>query len=226
MSSLQNGDTEVSVEPTSTVDDEENYTHSRRQQALEDAREHALDVRTDARGQYIEGYIDSRAQLEYYRGAVEGYVLQAAPILERTELALSEDYLEGFPLGSITFEPPQELVDIGRDNIGRLAPGAQIPTPTSFDVIGLQDILQLPSPLSTEFGVTLLRNGDEDEHTATVTAELPQTVLDRALQVTDMALAEADIGVQLSDDEQTKKITMDMIREVDEWRQTNIQTEE
>jgi len=202
-SQLNNGGSENEELKTSTsdttIDGDENYSHQRRQQRLEEAREHALNIRMDARGQAIEGAITHTDQLAYYRGAVEGYVIEAIGILDRDEVELSKDYLEQVHLGTVRFEPPAELVEIGKENIEQLAPGAEIPTPSERDVFGLRSLLEAPSPLLEEFAVVLLRNGNTEEITRTVPVEIPQHVLDRAIEVTDKALAEAGVGVELSE---------------------------
>jgi hypothetical protein len=180
----------------------------------------------DAKGQRIEGVISGTDQLAYYRGAVEGYLLEAIPILDRDDIDLSKDYLEEVELGTVRFEPPAELVAYAKNNIEHLAPGAEIPTPTEQRLVGLRSLLKANSPLRQEFGVAMVRNGDTEQMEQTVAAEIPQYVLDRAVETTDKALAEADIGIELEEEEQRTKITWELIQEVDQWRRENIPNKE
>lgn len=216
-------DDEIEPEPTETaIVDDENYSHSRRQQSLADGRERAIEVRTEARGQMVSGQLAKKQARQYYRGAVESYLLEVIPVLQQDDIDLEKDYLEGVNLGTITFEPPAELVQYAEDNIIRLAPGSTVPTARSVPVEGLKRVLSLPSPLSQTWSVVVEQSGGPNREVARTVRELPLSVLDQVMQTTDEALNELDIGMKVDEKEQQTKITDDLLREVDEWRQQNV----
>jgi hypothetical protein len=200
--SLSNGHTngvEKSEDGYVVVVDEENYSHTRRQKIIEDKREHAIDVRTDARGQQIAGEISKTESLQYYRGALESYILQIIPVLRRDDIDVEDDYLEATELGEVTFTPPSELVQFAEENIERLVPGSKIPRSETYPVKGLVSIVEMPSPLSHEFSVSIRDGGDIRTESVVVEHELPQSVLDKAMEVADQALDEVNIGIEVDD---------------------------
>lgn len=202
--------------------DDENYTHSRRQKLIEDKREHAIDVRTDARGQHIAGEISESEALQYYRGALESYVLQIIPVLKREDIEFEENYLTDVKLGELRFEPPAELVEFAEENIQRLVPGSSIPRSKTIPICGLKSITDLPSPLSKTFSVSVRKRGDIQSPSRTVEQELPWSVLDTAMETADRALEDAQLGIKVGEQEKQTKITWELIKEVDQWRQNNI----
>jgi len=223
--SKQNGKEPDEAEPTKTgVVDEENYSHSRRQQLIEDTRERAVEVRTEARSQMISGQLSRRDARQHYRGAVESYLLQVVPLLrqEQADADFETDYLEEAEIGTITFEPPSELKQFARDNIIRLANGSKVPTERTVAVRGLETVLSLPSPISQTWSVVVDKAGGPDKRVARTTKELPLSLLDEVMQTTDKALSEFDIGIKLDEKEQQTKITKELLKEVDEWRQQNL----
>lgn len=186
--------------PDVVVDDEENYTHARRQQIIEDCRAHAIDIRTEARGQQIVGQISDRDQRRYYRGAVEAFVLQVIPVLTQLDednSGFAQSYLDDVELGEVVFKPPEDLRRFAESNIQRLTPGASVPTRTSVPVRGLRSIVEFPSPLSRTFSVSLHDGGRIRSESRVVEEELPRGVLDSAMEMCDRALATADIGLKL-----------------------------
>jgi len=221
----ENGEQSNEAEPKKTgVVDEENYSHGRRQKLIEDTRERAVEVRTEARSQMISGQLSRRDARQHYRGAVEGYLLHVVPLLrqEQADADFETDYLQGVEIGTIDFEPPDELRDFARDNIIRLAKGSKVPTQRTVAVRGLETVLSLPSPLAQTWSVVVDKAGP-DKRVARTTKELPLSLLDECMQVTDKALSEFDIGVKLDEKEQQTKITRELLKEVDEWRQQNLQ---
>lgn len=220
----ESADGEIEPEPTETaIVDDENYSHSRRQQSIEDSRERAIDVRTEARGQMVSGQLGELKARQYYRGAVESYLLEVIPVLQQDEIDLEKDYLQEVKLGEITFEPPSELVTYAEENIIRLAPGSQVPTARTVEVRGLEEVLSLPSPLSQTWSVIVEQSGGPNREVARTVRELPLSVLDEIMQTTDEALNQLDIGMKVDEKEQQTKITDDLLREVDEWRQQNVE---
>lgn len=203
--SLSNGDVDLSnpgdegSESNSTVIDPENYSHTRRLQAIHDARSHVVHVRNSVEDALIQRTVSEHDGRRYYRGAVEAFLLEAMPVF-RADVDFADEYMEETHLGDVTLSPPEWIVSYAEDNIGRLVPGAQVPTPRQIPVYGLEDILSLPSPLSLTFSVAVDRGGGIEPQTATVQTELPRDVLDAAVQTADQALNEANIGLQIDDD--------------------------
>jgi len=204
------------------VVDEENYTHNRRQQLIEDYREQALEVRTEARSQVIAGQVGYRQARRFYRSAVESYLLQLVPVLRRDDVEFDRDYLAGIELGSVHFEPPEDLVEYAEENLVRLPDGESVPTAKRIDLVGFEDVLNAESPITVPFSVSTLKGHKIETEDAHVQREIPETILDEVLQKADEALNEIDIGIKTDVKQKQTKITDEHIDELEEWRQQNI----
>jgi hypothetical protein len=203
-------------------DDDEHSTHKRRKRLIEDLREQAISVRAEAHSRQIHGQLSRQAARREYRGAVSVYLREVFQVLAAEEVALSKDYEQGIGLGEVVFEPPEELVSFARDNVRKLLPGEQVPTAEVASINGLRSVTELPSPLSYTFTVDYRAGGQTDTKSRTVTAELPQRVLDKAIEEADKALSEVGVGLEIDEGEQRTKIDRDLLEEVDEWRRNNL----
>jgi hypothetical protein len=204
------------------ADDGEESSHDRRKRLLEDLREHAINVQLDVRSRQARGQISTQQARTEYRGAVRQYLRETFQILQRDDVTLSADYLGGIELGAVTFDPPRELVALAEQHLGRLAPGEEVPTRATKQIVGLRAVVDLPSPLTHTFSVAYRQGGAIRTERRTVKAELSEQVLDRAVEQADAALSEVELGVQVDAGEQVVKIDRDLLEEVDEWRQANL----
>jgi len=212
-----NGDEGSGKQPSAVVD-EENFSHNRRQQLIEDFRQRAFEIRDDAHAEQVAGNLTESAARSYYRGAVESYILQAQQVLETENIEWRDEYLQGAKLGDLVFQPPDALVKFARENIMRMPPGARIPSQKTVSIIGLKDILQAPSPVSVKFSVVLKTQRGIRQEEDSVSKELPRSVLDSAVQMVDRALDDADLGIKVGEKENQTKITDKHVKEVDQWR--------
>jgi len=206
----------------SGIVDKEDFSHNRRQQLIEEYRERTFQIRTEAHGQLVAGNLSQRDARRYYRGAVESYLLQVLPVLERDDIEWSQNYLHAVDLGTVEFQPPEALVTYARENVIRLPDGQSVPTPTVRSVTGLRSILDLPAPLSVRYSVVVRDGGGLNRADEIVTKEIPRSIMDSALQLTDKALADADLGINIGEKTNQTKITDKTIEEVDEWREQNV----
>lgn len=192
--------------PTGVAGDE-NYSHQRRQQMIEDSRERCIEIRTEARSQQIAGQLGETKARQHYRGAVESYLLQIIPLLERDDATVDGEYLDAGeePLGQIAFQPPADLVAFAKDNLIRLADGSQVPQASSVTIGGFKDLLKMPSPISVSWTV-VVDSGSVERRSESVVKEVPIRVLDETVQQADAALDELDIGIELSEKEQEWEI--------------------
>lgn len=204
------------------ADDGEESSHDRRKRLLEDLREHAINVQLDVRSRQARGQITTQQARIEYRGAVRQYLRETFQILQRDDVTLSKDYLGGVKLGTVTFEPPAELIALAEQHMGQLAPGEQVPTQVTKSVIGLRSVVDLPSPLTHTFTVAYRQGGSIQTQRRTVETELSEQVLDAAVEQADAALSEVELGVQVDEGERVVKIDRDLLEEVDEWRQENL----
>jgi len=211
-------------EPASKVVDEERETHSRRKRLIEEYRERAYRVRTEANSMAISGRLGDNELRRLYRKHVETYLLQTVPLLTRDEIRTDTimRILSEQPLGEVRFEPPERLSKYAQRHLARLPPGAGVPTPKTVSVVGIQDIVRLPSPLTVEWSVSMQTRDGVSTQTASKQQELPQHILDTAMQLTDKALAAADMGVDIEQQEQQTKIDKKLLEEVEEWRLENV----
>jgi len=194
----ESADDEIEPEPTEmAIVDDENYSHSRRQQSIEDTRERALNVRTEAQGQIVSGQLSELKAQQYYRGAVKTYLIEVISVLQHDEIDLETDYVNGVKLAEITFQPPAELVTYAQENIIRLAPGSQVPTARTVEICGLKEVLSLSSPLSQTWSVVVEKSGGPNREVARTVRELPLSVLDEIMLTADEALNELDIGLEV-----------------------------
>jgi hypothetical protein len=203
-------------------DDDEHSTHKRRKRLIEDLREEAISIRMDAHGQRVNGSISREQARQHYRGAVSTYLREVFQVIAAEGVDLSKNYENEVTLGEIVFEPPPELVTWARDNVRNLLPGEQVPSPKPLPIVGLRQVTDLPSPLSYTFSVDYRSGGQIQTKTRTVTAELPQRVLDEAIEQADAALSEAGVGLEIDEGERVVKIDRDLLEEVDAWRQNNL----
>jgi len=209
--------------PGMTVkDDEEHTTHKRRKRLIEDLREEAINVRMEAHGQQVNGAITRAQARRHYRGAVSTYLREVFQILQAEGVQLSENYEHGVPLGKVVFEPPEDLVTWARENVRKLLPSQQVPTAQVFQIEGLRQVTGLPSPLTHTFAVDYRVGGQTKTKSRTVEAELPQRVLDTAVEKADAALSEAGVGLEIDEGERIVKINRSLLEEVHEWRQANL----
>jgi hypothetical protein len=204
------------------ADDGEESSHDRRKRLLEDLREHAINVQLDVRSRQARGEITTQQARQEYRGAVRQYLRETFQILQRDDVTLSKDYLGNVELGVVTFEPPRELVALAEQHLGRLAPGEQVPTRVTKPIGGLRAVVDLPSPLTHTFTVAYRQGGSIRTQRRTVETELPEQVLDAAVEKADAALSEVELGMQVDAGQQVVKIDRDLLDEVDEWRQDNV----
>jgi hypothetical protein len=202
--------------------DDEFSTHKRRKRTLEDLREQAISTRMEVAGRLADNHISERQARQNYRGAVSQFLHEVFTIIDADGVELSEGYQEDVPLGTVTFEPPQDVVDFARDNPDKLLPDESIPRPVTHNVAGLRSVTQLPSPLSQVFVVNYRQGGDIKAKRGTAKTDLSMSVLDTAMEQATKALNEVGVGVELDEGEQQTKITDQMIYKIDKWRQQNI----
>jgi hypothetical protein len=190
--------TELEEAADASVIDDELYSHKRRLQAIHDAHDRCINVRNAVEDGRITGAISQQQGWRYYRGAIESLLMEVLPALQSDFLSLDRDYVHGVHLGSVTIEPPQSLVAFARDNMERLPAGATVPQPLTHEVIGLRQIIDLPSPLGHEFSVPVYDSRDSiDVRREQVTTEIPRDVLDEALQQIAHALEKSDMGLNV-----------------------------
>lgn len=195
--------------PDTTVIDEAKYSHKRRLRAIHNAHDRAIDVRNTVEEYLIQKSITELDARRYYRGAVESYIMEVMPLL-RSDLLDLEEYAEDVKLGTVTLTPPPELVEFARENIDRMPPGGSVPQPVSHPIEGLVSILELPSPLSKRFTVTLRAGGSGTEHRSEVVrTELSRKLLDTALQTTTEALEEAEMGLNIGEGKPRRSMGID-----------------
>lgn len=194
--------------PDQHVIDDAGYSHHRRLQAIHDARDRVIEVRNAIEEQLINNAIDELRARQYYRGAVKSLVIEIQPILESDQISLSKDYLGSVNLGTVTVEPPQWLVDHARDHINRLAPGEHVPKAETYQVVGLQSIVDLPSPIVKEWSV--VTRGGRRRRTverAVGRTDLSRSVLDGAVREIGEALEEAEMGLNIGEDRPHNSLT-------------------
>jgi hypothetical protein len=183
------------------VIDDEKYSHSRRLRAIHNAHDRTLEVRNAVEERLIDRRIGEYHARQYYRSAVETFIMTVLPVLEREDIGLSEDYAEHVELGEVIISPPDELEQFARGNIGSMPPGAGVPEPVRQDVIGLRAVVDLPSPLTHTFAVAIQHGPDDVQvYRRQVSEELPRRVLDRAVRACADALDDADMGLDIGSD--------------------------
>jgi len=203
-------------------DDDEHSTHTRRKRILEDLREEAISVRMEAHGKQVNGEITQAQARQHYRGAVSGYLREVFQAITADGVELSKDYENGIHLGEVVFEPPEGLVRFARDNMRRLLPEQTVPSKRTFPVRGLRQVTDLPSPLSYTFTVDYRSGGQTQTKSRTVESELPQRVLDNAIEEANQALGEVGVGLDIDEGDRIVKIDRDLLEEVDQWRRDNL----
>jgi len=201
----QNGQTptEPIDEQPDQIQDKDELSHLRRQQKIEETREQALDIRTEAYGRMINGQMSRQQACRQYRGVVETLLIQVVPLIERH--APNSEYLHDVPIGELEFEPPEELQEFASDNVVRLVDGCRVPTPETVPIRGLKTVLTANSPLQASWKVTVKGKGRPEERTATVQRELTFQMLDNVVQQADSAMDELGFGMK-TDDSETYKI--------------------
>lgn len=195
---------DLSVEPDAPeehVVDDENYSHKRRLRAIHNAHDRVVEVRNAVEERVINGQMSEYRARRFYRGAVESFIMEVMPVLKSDRIDLSRDYADGVELGEVVISPPEPMVEYARQHIGRLPPGAGVPTPVRRDVVGLSAILDLPSPLTHRFSIAVQQGRDDvDYFSDEVAAEIPRDVLDDAVQLTAEALTDARMGLNIGAD--------------------------
>jgi hypothetical protein len=180
--------------------DEDNQSHKARQQTLQRTRDELIETRKDAHMEMIAGSLTKPQARQIYRSAVDSLLIQLNPILERHET--DEDYLTGVALGSITFEPPDELVEYARDNIIRLPDGVTVPTTETVTITGLKQLHELPVTLGRSWTVATVKGTRHEERSRTVQTTVPFDVLDEATQQADNAMHDLGLGFEIDDDDE------------------------
>ncbi|UIP01741.1 hypothetical protein Hbl1158_16940 (plasmid) [Halobaculum sp. CBA1158] len=204
---IQNGHgqsgSEIEVEAEhaeSEVIDEEKYSHKRRLTAIHNAHDRAVTVRDGVGEQLITGAITEQQGRRYYRRAVESLIMQLLPVLESDALSLEEEYASEVEIGTMSVHAPRDLVQFAKSNIDRLPSGAAVPKAKTIEVVGLKQILELPSPIQRQFSVVVME-GSEDYRpvSQTVETELQRAILDSAVQVASEALEDAQMGLNIGE---------------------------
>lgn len=180
------------------VIDEAQYSHKRRLQAIHNAHDRVIEVRNAVEDRLITGSISEYHARRYYRGAVESFIMEVLPVLKSEQIPLSEDYAEGVEIGTVDVTPPDDLVQLARENVGRMPPGGSVPTPVSYKVVGLAEVLELPSPIRHRFSVAVQTGRDGVQvYARDVAQEIPRDLLDAAVQLTAEALEDAEMGLNI-----------------------------
>jgi len=201
--------------------DSDQSTHTRFIRVLNELREEAIAVRMDIAGAQAAGQVSELEARQNYRGAVAQYLREAFSVLARDDVDLERDYLDGVQLGTVTFHPPDSLLQWCDNNRTKMLPGETVPQPQTAAVEGLRDVTDAPSPLTRTFTVNYRQGGDIEAKQETVHTELSLRTLDTAMELATTALGEVGVGIELDEGEQQTKIDDDLKDEVIEWREAH-----
>jgi hypothetical protein len=182
------------------ISDEENYSHQRRLQAIQDAREFVVETRNRVENATAAGNLTRTKALQLYRSALESYIIQIMPVLESDEIEFSEDYKTGVPLGTVELAPPEEFQEEARGKIDQMPPGAGVPTAVTYSVEGLETVLKLPDELGKEFSYACYTGREMPEiYREQVSKQVPKEVLDNGVYYANRALEEAELGLKMGE---------------------------
>jgi len=188
-----------SPEADSHVIDDAQYSHKRRLQAIHNAQDRVMEVRNAVEERLIEGAITEYHARRYYRGAVESFIMEVLPLLRHEEVSLDEDYAREVEIGEVRVEPPADLVEFARSNVDRMPPGGTVPSTYERTVVGLETILELPSPITRQFSVAIHTGGSVQTVARAVETELSRGLLDSAVHLTTEALEDAQMGLNIGE---------------------------
>lgn len=203
MSIETNGSTDDTDDEQRQIMDKDELSHLRKQQKIEETREQALDIRTEAYGRMVAGRLSPQQACQQYRGVVNTLLVQIVPLLEQH--APESEFLHDVPIGELEFQPPEELVEYAEDNLVRLADPCTVPTTETVEIRGLKTVLEAGSPLQASWHITVEKGHEYEEKQATVQQELGFGMIDKAVQHADRAMDELGFGMN-TDDSETYRI--------------------
>jgi hypothetical protein len=196
------------------VVDDEQYSHGRRLRAIHNAHDRTIDARNAVEERLTSGRISEYHARRYYRSAVESFILTILPVFEREDIGLKRDYANEVKLGEVVLHPPEDLMQYARANVRSIPPGGGVPEPIHEAVVGLRDVLDLPSPLTQTFAVAIQHGPDDVQvYRRQVSEEIPRDVLDRAVQACAQALDDAEMGLNIGEDSKEAEFDLSFMPE-------------
>jgi hypothetical protein len=185
----------------SDLTDEEGVSQRLRLKAIHKAHDHAADARLQVKQALAYGELDRRDARDVFRAAVETYLMEIEPLLlgylddvddeDNPLTPRARDLWLHANLGAMTVEPPDRLRQVANTDQTRRAAGASGPSAKRVSVSGLNQVLEMPSPLSIEWQTVARQGaGTHQQHRASRDVQLSLDVLDQAFRRANELLAE------------------------------------
>lgn len=188
------------------VEDPEDYSTSTRLQQIYDARRELREMRRQAAQHRHSGGNQAKMRaVQYYRSAVESYLLEVDTLLRQhdpgPQLWSKKHY------GTVTIRPPGDFekkrgyyraTNIKRD--GNLPLKVKtIPDPKQVEIVGLKWLFKAESPVKAAFEYDVHSNTFGETHTKVARAYVSWTTLNQMVSDVNSFLGELGIGLSVDE---------------------------
>lgn len=208
--------------PEQVIDDPEEYSQKKRVRDLLERRNEVIEARNRAIDEQTLGSASEQVALRHYQSRIESLIIDLYTKFGGLETdgdgdGDGTDYLTEEPIDTVTIYPPEEILPDTDDD---MAPGVEPPGPKQETIYGLEWFIDNEPVVAAEF--TTYSWNPPGERTAVGQRFVPTRTLDKALLACMEFMDSVGIDADLSETEQQTKIDRDLLKEVDEWRQQNV----
>jgi hypothetical protein len=213
-------------QPTIVVDDPDQFSRTRQLRSIFDARQDFVDTRRESRNLLQGRKISLRQKNERLFRAIQDFVILLEPVLwnsEEGKAVLNEQIFESKNCCRLTELPTKselkemEMVSVGTTSEKKTVRKSQQTVGKDKDLFtGVR--WKGANSLINETGLLAYPQRDR------VVLHTPprEQILVRAFQALNSAMGSVGLGVDTSEEQQTK-IDEDLLKEVDQWRKKNAQ---
>jgi len=185
------------------IDDPNDKSQERRKRTIHDRQEQAAEVKQRISDPGFLPHATNMEKQHLYFEVVKSYVVELEPTLTRDGLDVGNEYWEEMDLGTITFQPPAEAVDLYKGVIARSPPGASHPQSRAVRITGLSDFADLSPPFEQTWTVIWKPGSSLKDEDFTIRETVPQQISEKAYRACNKFLAEVDLGLQMSGNDYT-----------------------
>lgn len=148
-SSYNDGDTSGD-ETEVSFREAEDYVEQRRQKEIMDAVQFVNETNAETKGEYERGQIRLDTRRAIVRNSVERLIRETEQLMEK---AGAEQLLEGTTLGTVTIQPPAELIQyINQDDVHVLGDGSVEPK-IAATIDGVRGFMRAPTTFTAQWTV-------------------------------------------------------------------------
>lgn len=177
----------------------EDYVEQRRQKEVLDAVQFVLKTQNENKIEFERGVIDIETRRAEVRTAVESLIMETEQIIKK---AGDEALLEGKPLGSVSLQPPSELVSFVKNSDNRVWGDSSLTAKKVQTIYGVRGFLNAPETFTATWSVKAdVRGQGPQEVPMSASIRMPVAVSMSVFRAIKRFLSdvELDLNAQLND---------------------------